>query len=154
MRRGTLDIVYGLLLASIGGFLFWETTDPKYADTMGLGVASNPAFYPRILLAAWVGLSVILMLRGALAQQEVVPAPQVGRLAATIGLVALYTGAIFLIGFLFASILLCAALMVVLGFRHPLLVAVIATAGPLAIWYTFVFLLRIPLPTSPWFRTL
>lgn len=152
MRRGTLDVIYALALAGLGGFLLRETLDPRYADTMGLGMASDPAFYPRILLTGWLGLAGILLVRGLLSPGDAIPAPRGGRLVATIAIVAAYTAAISLIGFLFSSVLLSIVLMVMLGFRRPVLVAVIGTAFPLVIWYTFVSLLRIPLPASPWFR--
>lgn len=155
MRRAGLDLIYALALLGAGGLLLWETTDRRYADTMGLGVASDPAFYPQVLLGAWLGLSAILLLRSLFSPREaVLPALRLGRLAATVAVVSLYTAAISWIGFLIASTLLCLTLMPLLGLRRPLPVLIVGTLFPLAVWCTFVFVLQIPLPTSPWFRAL
>lgn len=152
MRRAALDLVFGLVLLAIGGFLFWETMQPKYADTMGLGVASDPAFYPQLLLSVWLLVAAILVLR-ALRDHGV------GRIesqnwAGLFGIVLLTGAYVWLmgrIGFLFASISFVLAAALALGYRRAWIALLIAVGFPALVWYLFVFVLQITLPFSPWF---
>ena len=154
MRRGALDVVYGGTLLGAGAFLWWETTDPKYADTMGLGVASDPAFYPQILLSFWLGLAALMVIRGLVRAGPPIEGQAWPRIAGTATLLALYSWCITAIGFLFASVLICLALMLMLGYRGRTGLALVGLGFPLLTWYVFEFLLKIPLPNSPWFDAL
>ncbi len=154
MRRGTLDILYGGVLLLVGGFLMWETTDPKYADTMGLGMASDPAFYPRVLLSLWLALAALMAVRGLIRRGSAVEERSWTPIAKATALIALYGWLITVTGFLIASILACPALMLMLGYRGKVGLALVGIGFPLLTWYAFEFLLKIPLPASPWFGAL
>lgn len=154
MRRSTLDVAYGGVLLFVGAFLMWETTDPKYADTMGLGVASDPAFYPQILLSFWLAFAALMVVRGLIRRGPAVDEQCWTPVVKATALVAFYSWLITAIGFLIASILLCLALMLMFGYRGKVGLALVGVGFPVLTWYVFEFLLRIPLPPSPWFDAL
>lgn len=151
MRRGTLDLAYGLALLAIGGFLYWETTDPKYADVMGFGMATDPAFYPRVLLTVWLAIGAVLVVRGILRAGEAGESLRWGRLTAIVGATAAYTWATASVGFVLASVGFCLLVAPMLGYRRPVPLLAVGIGLPVLIWAIFTYALQISLPTSPWF---
>ncbi|MFN4087488.1 MAG: tripartite tricarboxylate transporter TctB family protein [Alphaproteobacteria bacterium] len=149
---GRVDLAFGVAFAAAGLALLWETAQPQYADTMGLGVASDPAFYPRILIFGALALSAVLLANGLLGRGDTAAPQRWGRLAAFAALVAAYAWAIVAAGFLFASIGLCLAAPPLAGYRRHAVTAAVGIAFPLGIWFAFTHLLGIPLPSSPWFH--
>ncbi len=154
MRQGTLDVIYGAVMFAVGALLFWASTDPRYVAMPGMGAGSNPMFFPRILLALWMLLALLIAARGLLARGEPVPRQRWAQVGLVLALVAGYTWLITAVGFLLASVLLCLALMLALGYRRLVVVGAVTVLLPTVIWYVFEFVLKIPLPTSPWFDRL
>lgn len=152
MRQGTLDLVVSVTMVTIGLFLLWESTDARYVERVP-GHAFGPMFYPRLMLAIWVLLSVVLIVRGMLllrVEARVQPL-RLGMLAAVLALTGGYMWLVTVLGFFLSSVAFIAGALVLLGFRRPLLTPTIAVLFPLVAWYVFQYLLRIPLPSSPWF---
>jgi hypothetical protein len=150
-RGGRADLAFGAAFAAVGLGLLRETAKPQYADTMGLGVASDPAFYPRILIFVALALSAVLVANGLRGHGDTAAPQRWGRLAAFAALVAVYAWAILAAGFLFASIGLCLAAPPLAGYRRHAVTAAVGIAFPLGVWFAFTHLLGIPLPSSPWF---
>ena len=154
VSQGLRDILFGAFALMCGAILWWETTKPKYQVDKVQDYGFDPAFYPRILIVIWVVLAIAIAVRG-LKRMTVRMEPQrwfmfLGSAALT----AAYMIAMDLIGFLFSSIAFALLIMPFLGFRKPLVIGLVAVLFPLATWYCFVFLLKIPLPTSPFFTRL
>lgn len=154
MRRGTLDLAYGLALLAIGGFLYWETTDRKYADVMGLGMATDPAFYPRVLLTIWMIVGAVLVVRGLVGAGEPGEPLRWGRLGGIVAATAAYSWLTAAVGFVFASVAFCLVVAPMLGYRRPLALLAVGIGLPVLIWAIFTYALQISLPTSPWFGRL
>ena len=154
MREGLRDIIFGAVMLVVAALLFLETTNPAYQQAGVLGYGFSPAFFPRILLIIWAALSVILIIRALPALHREIDKPDWGKLAGAVAITLGYIGLISLVGFAFASIVFAAALMLFLGYRQVVPVALVAVIFPLVTWYVFTFLLHISLPTSPWFNRL
>lgn len=152
MRQGTLDLVVSVTMLAIALFLLWESTDQRYVERVP-GHAFGPMFYPRLMLAIWALLSVVLIVRGVmlLRTDAAVPRLQWGNLLAVLVITGVYMWLVTVLGFFFSSAAFMVGALVFLGFRHLLWLPVIAIGFPLVTWYVFQYLLRIPLPSSPWF---
>lgn len=135
----------------IAGLLWLETSRPAYQDATVLGYGFNPGFFPRILIGIWAALAVLLVLRALPRWRVPIDRPDWHGVAGVVVITAGYVALMREIGFLFASMAFALALMLVLGYRQWLVVLPVALLFPLVTWYTFVFLLQIQLPTSPWF---
>lgn len=138
-----------MLLIAAG--LFAATFGPEFAEGT-VGHTFGPAFYPRIVLAVWIALCLILIVRGIGRRASVFVPPQAwGPVGAYAVLTGLYIWLIGVIGFLFASILLSLGGMLGLDERRPLLLLLAGVLFPVLIWCVFTFGIGIPLPSSPWF---
>jgi putative tricarboxylic transport membrane protein len=151
MRQATVDLLIGVVLLALALFLLWESTDPRYAVRVP-GHAFGPMFYPRLILGIWVVIAVVIMLRGALlmSSDDSVQALQWGQLASVVVVTGVYMWVVTLLGFVLSSALFMFVVLMLLGFRRPIIVGALSIGFPLAAWFVFQFLLRIPLPTSPW----
>ena len=96
-------------------------------------------------------LSVLVLVRAAKIWGDRIDGQRWGRLAGSIAITIGYVWLMSLLGFALASMVFAVAIQLFLGLRGPVLVPVIAVLFPLVTWYSFVYLLAIPLPTSPWF---
>ncbi|MEZ5738058.1 MAG: tripartite tricarboxylate transporter TctB family protein [Burkholderiaceae bacterium] len=151
MRQGLRDLLFSLLMLGIGGFLWWETTKDSYQQDKMQDYGFDPAFFPRILIGLWMAMAVVILLGSFRDWAARMEGQRWGKLAGALALTSAYAAAMHVIGFLFASIPFSALMMVWLGFRRPVIVMAIAVLFPLLTWYSFVHLLNIPLPVSPWF---
>ena len=150
MRRGTQDILFGAVMLAIAAFFWWESGAARYQTAM-VGHSFGPAFYPRILLVLWLLLAGLLVARGAVRRGEPVAAQAWRPLAGFVAITGAYIWLVTAIGFLFSSVLLCLASTIYLGYRRPVPVVAVSLGVPLLLWYLFVFVIRMPLPASPWF---
>lgn len=147
-------LVAGATLA-ISLFLLWHSFDPIY-DTSFAAAGRGPMFFPRILLAIIILLSI-----GVAVQALLRPAGEDGstrlewRQAVSVAAAATVTGVylylIYVVGYLLASIAFSFVLPLVFGYRRWLIVAVFAITYAAATWYIFEVIFRIVLPKSPWF---
>lgn len=151
MSKGVRDVLLGLCSLAMCGLLWWETSKPQYQADKVQDYGFDPAFFPRILLGVWVVLSVLVLVRALKVWNERVDGQRWARLAGSIAITVGYVSLMSLIGFALASMVFAIAIQLFLGLRGPVLVPAIAVTFPLATWYSFVYLLAIPLPTSPWF---
>ena len=151
VTRGLRDIWFGAFAIAVGALLWWETTKPKYQVDKVQDYGFDPAFFPRILIVMWILLAAAMILRGLTRLKLPADEQDWRTLAGALACTFAYAAAINWIGFLFASIAFAAVIIPLLGFRKPLIALAIASLFPLATWYCFVFLLKIPLPASPWF---
>jgi putative tricarboxylic transport membrane protein len=151
-RQSGWDLAYGGVLFVIGAILFASTFDPRYTG-MGIGSDFSPMFFPRVLLALWMGLSIVIAARCMLANlpDEVLPAQRWSRLAAVCIAVAVFTWLMEAIGFLLAMIPACVVVGLLFGYRRPGPLIGFSVVFPVAIWLIFVKVIQVPLPYSPWF---
>ena len=151
MRQGFRDMLFSLGMLGVAGLLWWETSRPKYQADKLQDSGFDPAFFPRIMLGLWVIIGVALLVRSFKSWTVPAEAQNWPKLIGSLVLVAFYAAAINYLGFLFASIPFMALFVALLGFRRPVVLLVVAVLFPLITWYTFVHLLSISLPVSPWF---
>lgn len=143
-------LVGGVLLAT--SIFFWiETFDEAY-DVSAVSAGRGPMFYPRILLAAWTLLALVVTLRG-LREPPIGPVrwrPSL-TVAGAMAVTALYVVGILHAGFLIATAALAFVLPLVLGYRNLIVLILFASLFPVVTWWLFDKVFKIILPTSPWF---
>lgn len=151
-RQRGWDLAYGCVLFVIGASLFASTFDPRYTG-MGIGSDFSPMFFPRVLLALWIGLSILIAARCMFANlpDEVLPAQRWSRVAAVCVAVAIFTWLMESIGFLLAMIPACIIVGLLFGYRRAVPLVGFSVVFPVAIWLIFVKVIQVPLPYSPWF---
>lgn len=149
--RATASTLLASLALVATLYLLWHTFDPVY-DTAFAAAGRGPVFFPRILLAILVPLSVLVLaqsLRSADASDF-----KLHRLL-PVGIAAVATGGylylIYVIGYLLASVVFCLALPAVFGYRRWPVIAAFAIVYAASTWFVFEEIFRIVLPKSPWF---
>jgi hypothetical protein len=134
-----------LLLLGIG--LLLHTYTLGFAD---LGGAFSPVFFPRIILAAWIGLSMLSLAIDVIDAQKKSHAKWLPVLIIGTSLF-LYIQLLPAIGFFASSILLCVVVLLSTGQRRVFDIVLISIAVPGALVGLFNHLLVMPLPVSPFF---
>ena len=144
------DAVFGALLGALGAVVL--VIVQGYPKIPGQQV--GPALFPGLIAAALCACGVMLILRGwreraaapwALSGEWVRSRRHLGAFIAVIGSVVFYILAADKLGFLIASMVVLAVVMLAMRVRprRAVLIAVIAT---LVIHFAFYKLLRVPLP--------
>jgi hypothetical protein len=145
------DAAVGALLAGLSVFLLWQTREIPHPPFVPLG----PAFFPRVVLWALLGLSVLLLvagLRAGRATGRADPAAWVGShrlVLASFAVFALYTFAMPRLGYLLSTALFTAAMQWLLGRRGARRlpgVAAVAVGTALLTWIVFERYLYVLLP--------
>ncbi len=152
MRRGRL-IATGALLA-LCLFALWQALLLPLMDRLGPG----PGFFPFWLAAIGALMAVALLLStwretetAAEAAAHVLPSgPGAGRCLAIVGLIAAAIVGMSLVGFRPTMLLFNAALVVALGERRWLVIALFAVAGSFGVHYVFTSWLDVLLPDGRW----
>ncbi|MFT6302767.1 MAG: hypothetical protein ACI9XK_002914 [Granulosicoccus sp.] len=134
-----------LLLLGIG--LLLHTYTLGFAD---LGGAFSSVFFPRIILAAWIGLSVLSLVLDVIESQKKAQAKWLPVLIIGTSLF-LYIQLLPAIGFFASSALLCVVVLLSTGQRRVFDIVLFSTAIPGALVGLFNHLLVMPLPVSPFF---
>lgn len=145
-------VAMGLLFLAIALVLWGET----FRDSYHLSRASHatgPAFYPRIVLAGMILLSVLVIADAIRKERGSVKLEGVKPVLGLVAITVAYGIAIFSIGFLVASFLYIVAVSVALGYRRLPVIVPVAAAYAVAVWFVFQEVLLIILPASPWFET-
>ena len=130
-RKGIVVSV-GFILAAV--FLLYDsyTTKEVYLNEGAL----YPMTYPRILLGIWIVLSGLHVF----ARRVAVDIPSL--------LKALPTILLPLLGFPVASFLLLCAVFLILHYRYPIRLTLIAAGASFFLWFIFQKLIALPLPSG------
>lgn len=147
------DVFAALLCLSLGlaGY-FLIVPAAVYVPTKFAGTANSPAFLPNVLFILLAGLSAIYL---ATSVTTYLREAAQGRARSTDWLLAGgtalicigYVGAIHLVGMTLGSALCVAAAILYFGERRPLVIGAIAIILPVLLWYFFVKIASILLPT-------
>lgn len=138
------------VLVLLGLFL---TAAGLYASTVGqsfssVETAQSPVFFPRIILALWMGLALIAIAQELRNHEANAPIASWMRVAVLVIASVIYTNVIGSEGFFLPSALFAAICLPLFGIRNPLIVAFYALAVPGALVFLFNHLLSMPLPVS------
>lgn len=143
-----------LLIAAIALFVSvprlvsgWAFAMPGTTDN-----ALQPSFFPRLMLGllACAALGVLVTAR---ARTEPIPLVRTTgaewtQLAKIVALVLLYFAGLFVLGFLVSSILFVVATAYFVGFKRPLVAALVGLFFPLCTYLVFRFAMSVLLPTG------
>lgn len=143
MRRA--DLAAGLLLLAFAAVYYQQSF------LIVRGFASDrlgPAFFPRLLAGALAVLALALLARavGGRSDPSPPPAARTGLLAATLVLLVAYALVMPRVGFLVASPVFFAAVLVCLGVREPVPVTAVAVGLTAVLYVVFGRLLGVLLP--------
>jgi hypothetical protein len=151
-KNNIREMGFGILMLTLGVLLYAEAIHPKY-ETKITDYGFSPVFFPKILLGIWIAISagiiakaIFLPARGASGPGGGLRGPAVAFL-----LTGVYALFILRLGFFFPSVVYSILFMTIFGYRRWPVVIAISLIFPLAMWYTFNFLLSVQLPHSPWF---
>lgn len=134
----------GFLAASV--FLMLYSTAGQSAQAP----SQNPMLFPQILLGMMTLFSATLLAGSALGRMRHSLADiLISRSLLCGAMVAAYVTAMFVIGFIPATLVFLGSFPFALGYRSRLTVALIAIVGTSAIWWIFTNLLHIFLPEMP-----
>jgi hypothetical protein len=145
------DAVVGALLAGLSVFLLWQTRTIPHPPFVPLG----PAFYPRVVLWTFLGLSVLLLVSGLRAGRPATRADLAPWLArhrlvlAAFVLFGVYVFAMPRLGYLLSTMLFTAAMQWLLGRRGVQRlpgIAAVAVGTALVTWLVFERYLYVLLP--------
>ena len=148
MKRGWQVAAVGLLL--IFALFAYESFKLSLRDTLGPG----PGFFPFWLGLLGAALSVILLIQLHLGRVDVSDEMLTFDRAGTRGVVVVLVGLVAatalldVVGFRLAMLLLIAFLLVVLGARNRVAIAICAGAGSFGVYHVFFDLLKVPLPAG------
>lgn len=132
----------GVLFGALGIATAWLST--SYSGASGL--------YPLVLGLIMLALGVIIVVRALRRTEhrarELITAPI--NLVLTIGVFTVYVALIIPVGFYTASLILILLLPVVLGFRRPLYLGIMAILFVCLLFVLFSLVLEKPLPAEFW----
>ncbi|WP_368416371.1 tripartite tricarboxylate transporter TctB family protein [Falsiroseomonas sp.] len=150
MARGfDRDVVPGLALAGLGGYVAWRALGWDLLTEDGPG----PGFFPLGYGVLMVGLSALLVLRAVLRPQASGEAGLGGGHLRALGTWAAFAGAAFLmqwIGFVAGFAILAAFIIVFVFGKSPARGAAVGLASAGGFWLVFERLMGVGLPAGPW----
>ncbi len=150
MREGTSNILSGSIIILFGVAMLLEMAKAQYAG-MGEGLGTGPAFFPRILMGAFIITGLLTILNGVRKKGNLLEPINKGKIFVFILITSVLFFSVSCLGFLFSVFPFLLVAMWVMGFRKKLLIVVISLIFSLSSWYLFNFVFEIILPTSPWF---
>jgi len=148
MKSRMFDALYASMITIICVLLFIETQSDKYQET-GIGFSNNAIFYPRILIAILVVLSIAMFLESMLPGRAIPEEEEKKALIPVyivIALSAVFAGVFSLFPFLITSIPFVFCLGIMLGYRRYQYLLITSISLPLIVSFTFENILGIPLP--------
>lgn len=155
MLKGRLSLAAALAaaIAAISIFLIWDTFSAGYHTSL-IVAGRGPVFYPRIILVSMLLLALIVLWQSHAQPSgpSVVDLGAMVRLMAAIVLTGLYVFAITQAGFVLSTLIYTALLPLLMNYRRPIVILLLAIIYTLAIWYIFEKVFLIVLPSSPWFQ--
>ena len=139
--------IVALLILLLSAGLVLSTFGLEFAD---LGGAFSPMFFPRIVLIILLALAALNMVIDMTTQTQGKNIRLLPTLLISAGFLA-YVLLIVPLGYFISSVLLAFLILITLGIRSPLVLAglPVVTAGSLVL--LFNHMLKMPLPTSPFF---
>lgn len=153
MMSRPATIAFLSVLALLGSALLIHTFSGAYERAQIPGM-SSPMLYPRLLLVAWVALSVLGIGHTLLASpdeegEESSEPLRVRQTALAMVIVSAATLAMPAVGFAPSMTLAMLLLGWLLGYRRPVMLPVISVLFSFGLWHLFHNLLLIRLPNSP-----
>lgn len=148
MKRGWQVASVALLV--IFAFFAFESFQLSLRDALGPG----PGFFPFWLGLAGAVLAVVLLVRLNLDRVDLGEAALafdgagMRNVALVLAGLTVATALLDVIGFRFSMLLLITYLLVVLGVRNWVAIAICAGAGSFGVYHVFFDLLKVPLPTG------
>ena len=149
MRRRLLDLLSAVAFLLAIGVMAWQSHVATFFPA-GPGLAHDPVFYPRVLLAVAALLATVLLVQSLLRLREPERAQPL-RWRILLGMILATSGYVLLLpvlGYALASGLFVLTASLVLGYRRWLPVSVVVVLFPLVSWYVFVAVMGIPLPAG------
>ncbi len=145
--KSKTDIVVALILIAVcSAVLIYSLSFPVSDRSVGV------ATFPRILAGLLIGLSVLqiilvlLKVDGGVRSPFRIPKRTMVLICSSMGMVILYILILKLLGFLLATILLMAALVILFGERSLLRILAVSFSVTIAIYLIFHILARVPFP--------
>lgn len=139
-----------------GGFFLlfwvglWTYADQLTVNGRGGPISYDPLFFPMLLIQAGAVLSLVVLVTGLMKPQPAFRGSFFGRkIAAAMLIVGAYLLLLKPVGFLLSSVAMILALGSLLGFRRPVVLALVAVGGTALVWVLFTQGLKAPLPTWP-----
>jgi putative tricarboxylic transport membrane protein len=154
-RRGDVIAAVLCLAAGLIGY-FVLVPMAVYVPAKFAGTANSPAFLPNVLFILLAALSALYLVQSLIVLLREASEGRVRQsdwaLAGGTALICIgYVFGIHVVGMTLGSALAVAATIFYFGERRPVLIASIAVILPLLLWYFFVKIAHILLPT-PWLR--
>lgn len=150
MARGfDRDVLPGLVLAGLGGYVAWRALGWDLLTEDGPG----PGFFPLGYGVLMVGLSALLVLRAVLRPGQARDGEGGGGHLRALGTWAAFAGAAFLmqwIGFVAGFAILSAFIVVFVFGKSPARGVAVGVASAGAFWLVFEALMGVGLPAGPW----
>lgn len=150
MIKLSWTVVTGSILFLVAGFFFHHTFADIYSVSI-ITAGRGPVFFPRILLAVMLALSLGIIWEGRLENRNPISLHQILPSIGAIGLTGFYIFAISAAGFLISTTVFVFILPWLMGYRNIRLIATITVLYPVSAWYMFDRIFKIILPVSPWF---
>jgi putative tricarboxylic transport membrane protein len=148
-RRLDRDVLAGLVLAALGGYIAWRALGWDLMTEDGPG----PGFFPLGYGVLMVALSALLVLRAALQPRPAAAEPDAGGHWRALATWAAFAGAAFVmqwIGFVAGFALLSAFVVVFVFGRGWARGAAVGIAAAGVFWLVFARLMGVGLPAGPW----
>lgn len=136
------DIVLGVLFAGVGVAAAWLST--SYSGASG----TYPLVLGLILLVLGSAIVARALRHKTCVPRQLMAAP--GKLVLTVGVAAAYIAMIAPLGFYTATVLVMLLLPLVLGFRRPAYLCIMAVVFVAMLFLVFTVVLEKPLPAEIW----
>lgn len=148
--RSLEPLILGVVLFIAPLILLFVSRDAAFAD---LGGAFSPMFFPTIILWGWaitagIALAVDVMRRTTDGRAPI-NANRWGQIVAVSIAMAVFVFAFTRLGFVLSGIAFTLAVLLILGLRKPVLIALFSILVPVGLFVMFHHMLGLPLPTSP-----
>ncbi len=143
------DVVAAIVLIALG-IAYAHLTSGLPERT--LPNTPGPSFFPWLIVASLLALSVAMLARGLRAGKRAgkKTAPPPWRALGMLGWFVAYLAALPVVGFVIASVPFFAGLMVFFGARRWASVAALSVIVPVAVYHLFRGVFQVLLPAGPW----
>lgn len=144
------DIIAAIGLLIFSGLYAWATF---YIPDRTIPNTPGPSFFPFVIITLVAGLSGALLVKGVAAlkstEQAVITSSSARLPLLMLGAFALFLAILPWAGFLIASVVFFAVLMLLYGSRSPVKIVLWSVALPTALYVIFTEVFQVILPTGP-----